>query len=191
MRPEAKTSIYELKAHVENVLKKLGINAYDYDEFEDELYDQALKVVAKQGGKTIATIGKVAKRLLKQADIDTDVFYADINWNVALSLLKGRRIIYKEISKFPEVKRDLALLVEENVKFGDIKRIAQQCEKKLLKSVTLFDVYQGKNLEAGKKSYAVTFILQDDEKTLKDQQIDAIMQKIQKELEKQLGAKLR
>ncbi|MBQ9591725.1 MAG: phenylalanine--tRNA ligase subunit beta [Paludibacteraceae bacterium] len=191
VRPEAKTSIYELKAHVENVLKKLGINAYDYDEFEDELYDQALKVVAKQGGKTIATIGKVAKRLLKQADIDTDVFYADINWNVALSLLKGRRIIYKEISKFPEVKRDLALLVEENVKFGDIKRIAQQCEKKLLKSVTLFDVYQGKNLEAGKKSYAVTFILQDDEKTLKDQQIDAIMQKIQKELEKQLGAKLR
>lgn len=191
VRPEAKTTIFELKAHVENVLKKLGITAYDYDDCDDELYDQALTIVAKQNGKRLATLGRVAKTLLKQTDIDTDVFYADINWNTSLSLLKNRKVIYKEISKFPEVKRDLALLVDENVKFGNIKRIAQQCEKKLLKSVTLFDVYQGKNLEAGKKSYAVTFILQDDEKTLKDQQIDAIMQKIQKELEKQLGAKLR
>ncbi len=191
VRPEAKTTIFELKAHVENVLKKLGINAYDYDDCDDELYDQALTIVAKQNGKRLATLGRVAKTLLKQADIDTDVFYADINWNTALSLLKNRKVVYKEISKYPEVKRDFALLVDESVRFADIKRIAMGCEKKLLKSVTLFDVYQGKNLESGKKSYAVTFVLQDDEKTLKDQQIDAIMGKIQQSLEKQLGAKLR
>ena len=191
MRAEEKTTIYELKAYVENLLRRLGVSSFIYDEFENELYTKALSISVNKGGKIIATIGSVSSKILKKMDIDTEVFYADINWNYLLKALKKHKVTYAEISKFPEVKRDFALLVDNSVKFADIERIAFESERKILKSVNLFDVYEGKNLEAGKKSYAVSFILQDETKTLADKQIDAIMSKIQVNLEKQLGAKLR
>ena len=171
-------------------MKKAGVTKYEWVDAESELFNQAIGLKAGNG-KQIAIIGSVNAKLTKAFDIDTEVFFADINWNWLRKALKGHKVLFTEISKFPEVKRDLALLVNNDVKFADIEKVAKQSETKLLKSVTLFDVYQGKNLEPGKKSYAATFILKDEEKTLKDAQIDAIMQKIQKALEDKLGAKLR
>jgi len=119
------------------------------------------------------------------------VYYADINWNALLAELGEHTVKYAEISKFPEVKRDLALLLDKNIAFAEIEKIAFETERKLLKKVSLFDVYEGKNLEAGKKSYAVSFVLQDNSKTLTDNQIDGIMKKLQANYETKLGAKLR
>lgn len=189
VRKEEKTSIFELKAYVENIAKRVGVSSVEWTDAQNELFNKCLGL--KANGKQIAVIGDVNSKLLKQFDIDTDVFFADINWNLLLKAVKGHKVLFSEISKYPEVKRDLALLVDNSVKFDDIRKTAFDVEKKLLKSVTLFDVYQGKNLQPGKKSYAVTFIIQDEEKTLKDAQIDAIMQKIQKALEDKVGAQLR
>lgn len=189
-QPEQKSSFFLLKAHVENILRKTGVHDWSYDEFEDELFRQAL-AVRNRNGKVIATLGSVASPILKKMDIDTDVFYADINWNLLLKALRNHSVTFRDIPKYPQVRRDLALLLDLDVRFADIEKIARESEKNLLKKVVLFDVYQGKNLEAGKKSYAVSFFLQDAEKTLKDAQIDAIMSKIQKNLETKLGAKLR
>ena len=124
-------------------------------------------------------------------DIETDVYYAELSWTLLMKEIKKSKVTFSEISKFPAVKRDLALLLEKNVQFAAIEKIATESERKLLKDVALFDVYEGKNLPAGKKSYAVSFYLQDEGKTLNDKQIDAIMKKIQTNLEQKLGAQLR
>ena len=131
------------------------------------------------------------KKLLKAFDINTDVFYADFNWKLILKQLKNSTVKYKDIPKFPEVKRDLALLLDKNVNFEEVEKIAYETERKLLKNVVLFDVYEGKNLEEGKKSYAINFTLQDAEKTLQDKQIDKVMQNLIKAYETKLGAKIR
>ena len=133
----------------------------------------------------------VTKKLLKAFDIDNEVYYADLNWKELMKAIRSVKISYKEISKFPAVKRDLALLLDKNVQFAEIEKIAYDTEKKLLKEVELFDVYEGKNIEAGKKSYAVSFLLQDESQTLNDKMIDKIMSKLVKNLEDKLGAKLR
>ena len=130
-------------------------------------------------------------KLLKAFDIDNEVYYADLNWKELMKAIRSVKISYKEISKFPAVKRDLALLLDKNIQFAEIEKIAYETEKKLLKEVELFDVYEGKNLEAGKKSYAVSFLLQDENQTLNDKMIDKIMSKLVKNLEDKLGAKLR
>jgi phenylalanyl-tRNA synthetase beta chain len=124
-------------------------------------------------------------------DIDTEVYYAELSWTLLMKETKKSKVTFTEISKFPAVKRDLALLLDKSVKFADVMKIANESERKLLKEVALFDVYEGKNLPAGKKSYAVSFFLQDEGKTLNDKQIDAIMKKIQTNLEQKLGAQLR
>jgi phenylalanyl-tRNA synthetase beta chain len=124
-------------------------------------------------------------------DIDNEVYFAELSWNMLIKDLPKEQIKFNEISKFPEAKRDLALLVDKNVTFADIKKIAIDSERKLLKNIVLFDVYEGKNLMPDKKSYAVSFYLQDKEKTLNDIQIDSIMSKIQKNLEDKLGIQLR
>lgn len=147
--------------------------------------------ISTAGGKQIGNIGIVSKKILKESNIDTDVYFAELNWNLLMKESKKNNISSSEISKFPPVKRDLALLVDSETPFAEIEKIAFASEKKLLKDVYLFDVYEGKNLEAGKKSYAVSFILQDKEKTLNEKQIDAIMKKIISNLEQKLGAKLR
>ena len=131
------------------------------------------------------------KSILKHFDISQDVLYADFNWDAILEIVKRNKITFKDIPKYPEVRRDFALLLDDAVSFEAIYKIAKQSEKQLLKSVNLFDVYQGKNLPKGKKSYAVSFTLQDENKTLTDKQIDKIMNKLQTNFEKQLGAELR
>ena len=185
-------SVYELKAYVENIFARLGLNLRSVvvGNLTDGIYSAALSYHTR-GGKLLATVGIVSKKITKAFDIDNEVYYADINWKNLLQAIKSVKVSYTELSKFPSVKRDLALLLDKNVQFADIERIAYECERKLLKAVELFDVYEGKNLEPGKKSYAVSFILQDEEKTLNDKQIDKIMGKLIASYEKQLGAKLR
>ncbi|MBO5001865.1 MAG: phenylalanine--tRNA ligase subunit beta, partial [Prevotella sp.] len=130
-------------------------------------------------------------KVLKQLDVEQEVYYADLDWHQLLKQNKQYKAVINDLPKYPEVKRDFALLVDKNIEFADLARAAFDTERKLLKNVYLFDVYEGKNLEAGKKSYAVNFLLQDETKTLNDKQIDAIMSKLVANLERQLGAKLR
>ncbi|MCE5332826.1 MAG: phenylalanine--tRNA ligase subunit beta [Bacteroidales bacterium] len=190
--PDQKTSIYELKAYIENIFRRLGFNLRKLvtGEYADDLLSEALTVYGPKGNKLVV-YGIVHPKIRKLMDIDQEVFYADLNWNALLAELGNHKVQYSETSKYPEVKRDLALLLDKNVTFAEIEKIAYETERKLLKKVTLFDVYEGKNLEAGKKSYAVSFLLQDETKTLTDSQIESIMKKLSGNFENKLGAKLR
>lgn len=190
--PNEKTTVYELKAYVENVLSRLGLNLGKlvFGVLTDDIYSAGLSITT-QSGRQLGSLGIVSKKILKAMDIDVEVYFAELSWTALMKETKKNKVTYTEISKFPAVKRDLALLLDKSVAFADIEKIAGESERKLLKSVTLFDVYEGKNLPAGKKSYAVSFYLQDDNKTLNDKQIDAIMKKIQTNLEQKLGAQLR
>ena len=186
------SSVYELKAYVENILKRLGLDLRNLvvGNLTDDIFAAALTVHTR-GGKRLATFGVVTKKLLKAFDIDNEVYYADLDWKELMRAIRSVKVSFKEISKFPAVNRDLALLLDKNIQFAEIEKIAYETEKKLLKEVELFDVYEGKNLEAGKKSYAVSFLLQDETQTLNDKMIDKIMSKLVKNLEDKLGAKLR
>ncbi len=189
---DEQSSVYGLKAYVENVFLRLGIDLRNLviGNLTDDLFSAALSVNTK-GGKRLAVFGVITKKQLKAFDIDNEVYYADLNWNELMKAIKSVKVSYKEICKFPAVKRDLALLLDKQVQFAEIEKIAFESERKLLKEVSLFDVYEGKNLEAGKKSYAVSFMLQDENQTLNDKQIDKIMSKLIANLESKLGAKLR
>lgn len=189
---QEKTSFYQLRAYVDNVLARMGVNLKRvvYGAYSDDLLSEGISIYTPTG-KLLGVMGIVDAKQRKRFDIDDEVYYADINWNNVLSEIKNFRVSYTDISKFPEVKRDLALLIDKTVQFADIAKIANETEKKLLKDVYLFDVYEGKNLEANKKSYAVSFILQDENKTLTDNQIDGIMKKLIKNYEDKLGAKIR
>ena len=186
------SSVYELKAYVLNILRRLGVNfgALVFGTLSDDIYAAALSVHTR-GGKLLATLGILHKKLLKMFDIENEVYYADLNWRELMKAVKNNAVTYKDISKYPAVKRDLALLLDKQVQFAEIEKIAYETDKKLLKRVELFDVYEGKNLEAGKKSYAVSFTLQDENATLNDKQIDKLMNKLVQNLETKLGAKLR
>jgi phenylalanyl-tRNA synthetase beta chain len=191
--PDEKISVYELKAHIENILLRLGMDLEKliWESFSNDIYSSGISIVAPSG-RTLGTFGIVGRQLLKMMDIENEVYFAELSWSTLMKEVKKLRVIIsEEISKFPEVKRDLALLIDKNITFADIKKIVRDCERKLLKDVVLFDVYEGKNLIPNKKSYAVSFYLQDKEKTLNDKQIDAIMSKIRKNLEEKLGAQLR
>lgn len=185
-------SVYELKAYVLNIFTRLGLTMAQvvFGNLTNDIYSAALTVHTR-GGKLLATLGVVTKKVLKKFDIANEVYYAEINWTELMKATRKATVTFKEISKFPAVKRDLALLVDTNVQFGDIEKIAYESERKLLKAVELFDVYEGKNLEAGKKSYAVSLLLQDEQATLTDKQIDKVMQKVISNLESKLQAKLR
>jgi phenylalanyl-tRNA synthetase beta chain len=189
---DEESSVYEMKAYVENVLKRVGINLHSLklEEYSDDIYSSAL-VAKNAAGQILVTFGVVNAKILKQFDIEQPVYYADINWNTLHKALKNFKVSYYEISKYPAVKRDLAMLVDKDVKFLQIEQLAYNTEKKLLKDVWLFDVYEGKNLEPGKKSYAVSFLLQDENQTLNDKQIDKIMNKLLSSLQHQLDVKLR
>ena len=192
VQKEEKTSFYTLHAYVNNVLRRLGVNIANctLEALESELCSDGM-VIKAPNGKQIGLMGVVSGKLLKAFDIDNPVYYADLDWNMLLKLNKQYKPVINDLPKFPEVKRDFALLVDKSVKFANLAKAALAAEKKLLKAVNLFDVYEGKNLEAGKKSYALSFILQDAENTLKDKQIEAIMTKLQKLFEDKFGAKLR
>ena len=186
------STFYELSAYVENILRRIGVKPgmIVRKNSENAIFSAGL-TIENRGGKKLIEMGIISKKLQKQFGLDNPVYYAELNWTALMKVIKKNEVLYTEISKFPAVSRDLALLVDNTVEFAQIEQIARQTEKKLLKKVELFDVYEGDKLPAGKKSYAVNFILQDEEKTMGDKQIDAIMQKLIANLKKQLNAELR
>ena len=192
IHPNEQSSYYELKAYMENIFTRLGIqpNMLVAEKNDNNIFSKAL-IIKNRGGKTMAEIGIIAHKLQKEAGIANEVYFADIHWSNVMKAIRKNKVEYYEISKYPAVSRDLALLIDKNIEFAQIEQIARQSEKKLLKKVELFDVYEGKNLPEGKKSYAVNFILQDEEKTLNDKQIDAIMNKLIANLKSKLNAELR
>ena len=186
------SSFYELSAYVENVLRRIGLKPgmTVRKKSENPIFAAGL-TIENRGGKKLVELGVLTKKLQKQFGIDNPVYYAEMNWTQLMKATKKNEVKFTEVPKFPAVSRDLALLVDNSVEFAQIEQIARQSERKLLKKVELFDVYEGDKLPAGKKSYAVNFILQDEEKTMGDKQIDAIMQKLITNLKKQLNAELR
>lgn len=192
LHAEEETTFYELKAYVENILRRLGIaqGTLVSETSGNNIFSKGLSL-KNRAGKTLAEMGILSQQILKRFDISQKVYYAELDWAGLMKAIRKNKLQFHEISKFPSVSRDLALLIDKNIEFCQIEEIARQSEKKLLKQVELFDVYEGKNLPEGKKSYAVNFILQDETKTLNDKAIDAIMQKLIKNLTNKLGAELR
>lgn len=192
VRKEEKTTFYQLHAYVNNILVRLGVDIekVTVERLENELFSDGL-VLKPANGQPLGFIGIVSRKQLKAFDIDQEVYYADLDWNQLLKQNKQYKAVINDLPKYPEVKRDFALLVDKSIEFADLAREAFATERKLLKNVYLFDVYEGKNLEAGKKSYALSFILQDAENTLKDTQIENIMNRLKKTFEDKFGATLR
>ena len=192
VRKEEKTTFYQLHAYVNNIFVRLGVDLskVTVERLENELFSDGL-VLKAANGKALGYIGIVTRKQLKAFDIDQEVYYADLDWNALIKQNKQYKAVINDLPKYPEVKRDFALLVDKTVEFADLARAAFATEKKLLKNVYLFDVYEGKNLEEGKKSYALSFILQDTENTLKDTQIENIMNRLKKTFEEKFGATLR
>ena len=173
-----------------NTLNRLGImKNFHTNATKNELLAEGLAISINK--KPVADFGRVSKKVLAHFGIKQPVYYAEINWDSVLQLMMMNKTKYKELAKFPSSRRDLSLLIDKKVKFEEIKEIATRIDRKILKEIGLFDIYEGKNLDANKKSYAVSFLFQDENKTLVDKQIEKIMTKIQAELENKLGASLR
>ncbi len=190
VEPTKKTDFFFLKATAENLLLRLGIGNFSAEPMEDTGdFSEGITWMVKK--REIATIGLVKSSILKSFDIKQPVFYADFNWDAILNLVSKQEITYKDIPKYPEVKRDFALLLDDRTTFKQVHDIAYQTERKLLKGINLFDVYTGKKLPEGKKSYAVSFTLQDENKTLTDKQIDKVMEKLKNRYQQELKAELR
>lgn len=183
------TNFYHLKAAVDGIITRLNVQGISQQVCTSENFSQAVEY--RKGEKTLVYFGAVAKSVLKKMDISNDVFYADFDWDLLIKVIRKNKISYKEVSKFPAVRRDLSLLVDKNVSFDSLRQLALRSEKKLIKEVNVFDVYQGDKLPEGKKSYALSFVLQDEEKTLADKQIDAVMSKLILIFGKELGAEIR
>ncbi len=190
--PDEDTSFAELRAYVENILVRIGLQTgmVVRKKSTNDIFATGL-TYENRGGKVLLEMGVLSKKVQKAAGIDSTVYYAELNWIALMKAVRKQKVLYTEISKYPAVSRDLALLIDRQVEFAQIEEVARQTEKKFLKKVELFDVYEGKSLPEGKKSYAVNFILQDAEKTMGDKQIDAIMQKLIGSLKQKLGVELR
>ena len=190
--PNEESSVFELKGYVQDILVRLGLSfkGLKAEESDNNLFSKGL-VLKDRNDKVLLEFGVVARRINALFDLDQEVYFADLHWDELMRKTAKTKVEFVEIAKYPSVSRDLALLVDKTVKFAEIERIAFEAERKLLKSVTLFDVYEGKNLGADKKSYAVNFTLQDENKTLNDKQTEAVMNKIIQQLQKQLNATLR
>ena len=188
LQPKSATDFYHLKAYVKILLEKLNLVLHE-SALEDERFSDALEI--KSEGKTLARLGKVAPQLLKDFDISQEVFYAEIELENCQALRTKENLKFVDIPKFNKIRRDLALLIDKTINYSELYRLAKKNKSPFLKNINLFDVYEGKNLPEGKKSYALSFILQDDSKTLTDAQIDKIMGKLQKNFETELGASLR
>ncbi|MBB3124753.1 phenylalanyl-tRNA synthetase beta chain [Mesoflavibacter sabulilitoris] len=187
--PQEKTNFFHLKGSVAAILSRLGIDRYQESTAKNDVFSEGLQL--NIGRDTLVEFGVLKSKITKQFDITQDVFYADFNWDTILVVAKRNKIKFTPIPKYPEVRRDFALLLDNNVTFESITKIAKKTEKKLLKNINLFDVYQGKNLPDGKKSYAVSFTFLDENKTLTDKVVDKIMSKLQSNFESELGAELR
>lgn len=192
IHPDEDSSFYELKAQVLNIFRRIGLSlgSVTIKDSNNDIFHKGLDI-CNRGGKILAEMGIISKKIQNSFNIDTPVYYGDINWSAVTKAIRNKVVSFKEISKYPTVSRDLALLLDRSVEFETIEKVAYNSERKYLKSVELFDVYEGKNLPDGKKSYAVNFILRDDTKTLNDKQIDAIMSKIIANLKKEVKAELR
>ncbi len=190
-KKEETTSFYGIKTYAENILKRLGLSTkqMQISETENELFSEGLIYVFNK--KIILELGIVAKKWLKKFDIENPVYYADFNWDNVFQMHKKHKVLFEELPKFQAVRRDLALLFDKTVKFNQIKETAFKVERQLLRSVDLFDVYEGKGVPADKKSYALSFILRDDQRTLKDKQIEKTMQKLITAFGREFGAELR
>ena len=182
------TDFFLFKGYVNAVLERLGIQKTQNQPLTSDVFSEGIAV--SLGKDTIVEIGVVKKSIVKHFGIKQEVFYADFNWAAILKLISNK-IKFTEIPKYPEVRRDIALLIDQTITYESIYTIAKQTEKSLLKNIDLFDVYEGQNLPEGKKSYALSFSIQDSSKTLTDEQIDKIMNKLQKNFETELGAVLR
>ena len=183
------SDFFFLKGTISRILERLSLTSYKASPIKNDVFSEG--IVYSIGKKQLVEFGLVKKSILKHFGISQEVLFADFNWDHVIELAKNQTIKFKDIPKYPEVKRDFALLLDDNITFEAIDVIANKTEKQLLKDVNLFDVYQGENLPAGKKSYAVSFTIQDENKTLTDKQIDKIMKKLQANFEKELGAELR
>lgn len=192
IRPAEQVTFFDLKAVISNILSRLGINRREISmsKGQCELYSDSIQITTRSG-KTVGSMGTVAKTITRKCDIKQAVFYAELNWNTLVQLSMKKQVHFTPLPKTMPVKRDLALLIDNTVTMAQIETVVRQSERRILKDVTLFDVYEGKNLPEGKKSYAIAITLQDDDKTLHDKQIDQVMDKIISNLQKQLGAQLR
>ncbi len=182
-------NLYTLKGFVTAVLGRLGITDVKLAELNNDVYSQSATV--NWNKKSLVEFGAVSKSVLKSMDIKQEVFYADFNWDLIIEAVKKTHVMYTEVPKFPEVRRDLALLIDKAIQFEQLEQLAFQSEKNILKNVNLFDVYEGDKLPAGKKSYALSFILQDEAATLTDKQIEKIMEKLMKTYQEKVGAEIR
>ena len=191
-KKETKTTVFDLKAIVENIFARLGIEAAEMvvTQTSNDVFSAKLDIT-NRGGKFLGSLGVVKYALLKKMDIEQPVFYGEIDWHAIVKMTAKKKVTFADLPKTQPVNRDLALLVDQAVTFAQIEKVVKASEKKLLQGVSLFDVYEGKNLEPGKKSYAISITLQDFEKTLQDKQIDNVMNKIITNLEREVGAKLR
>lgn len=186
-----KAGFYFLRSKMEQVFKKMGLDVskLKFQELENDLFAYGLTLLYRK--EPVAMIGQVAPKLLKYFDIKQEVAYAEIDWNVLIKIHATTKFKYESLPKFPPVRRDLALLVSKSIKFSEVESLALQTETKLLKKVGLFDIYEGEKIGTDKKSYAVSFILRDDEKTLTDEQVDKTMDRLLKAFREKLGAELR
>jgi len=188
-QPTSQTTFYNIKAAVDAILGRLGLSNFQSEEIKDENFAYGLKYF--RGDKVLVSFGAVTKADRKQAGVDKEVFYADFDWALLVEAIKKNKVVHKDVPKYPSVRRDLSILVDQQVTFDELKSIAFKTEKKLVKQVQIFDVYEGDKLPEGKKSYALNFTLQDEEQTLTDKQIDAIMQKIIANLAQTAKAEIR
>ncbi len=188
---EEPTTFFTLKANVENILSKLGISpdTCTIESISNDIFSEGLEY--RRNNVTIGRIGFVNNKILKNGNIDADVFYGDLNWTLILKAISNNKVSYTPLLKYPEVRRDLALLIDKEVQFSTLKALAFKAERQILRSVDIFDVYQGANLPEGKKSYALSFILQDNEKTLNDKQIEKTMSRLISAYEREAGAQIR
>ncbi len=182
---------YFLRFYVENILKRLHLDGENWQvtKFSDDLFETGLKYMHQN--REVIRIGLIGRKVLKVFGIRQPVYAADLQWDILMQMMKQHQVAYTPVPKFPEVRRDLALVVDKNVEFAELQKLAFETEKNILRQVSLFDVYEGDKIEQGKKSYAMSFILQDERKTLTDKVIDKTMNKILKRFEKQVNAKLR
>jgi len=181
---------YNLKAVSIQLLERLGISKYKAKTVKSTS-PFSMEMDFLKGKKVIARLGKLSTKELQKFDVKEEVYFAEFNWSLVLDMLQAEAVQHKAVSKFPSVRRDLALLIDDGVQFSQIEEVAKSTERKLLKSMNLFDVYEGKNLAKGKKSYAVSFMFQDEQKTLTDKQIDKVMERLIDSLKKELNAELR
>jgi len=188
---EAPTTFFTLKANVENILSRLGISVENctIETISNDIFSEGLEY--RLNNVIIGQIGYLSNKILKNLNISADVFYGDLSWTAILKAIKNHKASYSPLQKYPEVKRDLALLIDKEVLFSTIKALAFKAEKQILRSVNIFDVYEGSNLPEGKKSYAVSFILQDEEKTLNEKQIEKTMNRLISVYEREVGAQIR